>query len=645
MQNTAQRMMTLERAQDGNTVKLAISSETPYERWFGIEILGHQAKEVDLSRLSDGRHPLLLNHDIEDQVGVIDSVELGDDAVLRGVARFSSAPEAQQILQDVKDGIRTLVSVGYIVDQIVEVTQGKDGKAIERAMTWPEFEAEQRQKHGDNFYRAGANPERAKGGSEPPVYRVTRWTPFEASLVAVPADTTVGVGRSTMVEVQQQEQQRETSNQQTSQRTEIIVMETTNQAPTADAQERARVDGILALGEQYSKYLGQKDIANAIRNGRSIEQVKDQVMAKLEETHNSTQSVAIGMSAKDTKRYSFGRALQAAVLGNWAQAGFERECSEAMARVLGATPEGFFVPFDIFRRDFNVGTTTEAGNLVATDLRGDLYVDALRANMVMAGMGVRILTGLTSSIDIPRKATVTTIGTATEIGSASESNPLTAKLSLSPKRLTAYVEYSKQAIIQSSIPLESMIRDDLLMGAAVAAENLSINGNGTAPQPLGIRNYTTIGSVLGGSNGAAPAWSHVVDLESACANSNAEPDTLAGYLINTRTRGKYKQTQLGTNLPFIWQNGPQPLNGYRVGVTNNVPNNLTKGTSTTVCSPAFFASDWSMAVMAFFGGADITVDPYSKADTGQVKIVLNQFFDFGIRQPGAFAVIPDLLAN
>jgi len=161
----------------------------------------------------------------------------------------------------------------------------------------------------------------------------------------------------------------------------------------------------------------------------------------------------------------------------------------------------------------------------------------------------------------------------------------------------------------------------------------------------GIRNTTSIGTVAGGTHGLAPAWSHFVDLESACANSNAEPDRLAGYLLNTKTRGKLKQTQMGTNLPWIWQNGAQPLNGYRAAISNNMPSNLTKGTSTTVCSSAIFGSDWSMATIGLFGAPDITVDPYTKADTGQVKITLNQFADFGVRQPGCFAKCDDLITG
>ena len=100
---------------------------------------------------------------------------------------------------------------------------------------------------------------------------------------------------------------------------------------------------------------------------------------------------------------------------------------------------------------------------------------------------------------------------------------------------------------------------------------------------------------------------------------------------------------MGTNLPFIWANGDTPVNGYRVGITNNVPSNLTKGTATTICSAAFFSSDWSMSVIGLFGAPDVTVDPYTKADTGEVKITINAFADSGVRQPGAFAKCEDLL--
>jgi HK97 family phage major capsid protein len=595
--------------EDQRTVSLAFSSETPYERFFGTEVLDHASKSVRLGRLTDGG-AVLLDHDLTRHVGVVEEVSIGRDRVGRAVVRFGRSSAAEEAFRDVVDGIRRHVSVGYLVHRMEE-------------------------------------------DRDTETFRVTDWEPIELSLVAVPADPTVGIGRAaedtevstTIVRHVADEDPPAPVAEDPPVATIRGVRTMTTEPKTKEPAdiERDRVSEIVTLGEQYARWVTQKEIGAAIRSGHSPEIFKNVILANMETRHTDTSALHIGMERREVQRYSFARALHAAVTQDWSKAGLERSASEAVAKMVGGAPEGFFVPLDIFRRDFNVGTGSESGNLVATDLRGDLYVDSLRNAMVMAGLGIRILPGLTGNIDMPRKSAISTIGTLAEIGSAAETNPQTAKVTLSPKRLGAFVEVSKQAIIQSSLALEGMIRDDLLTGAAVIAENLAINGVGSSNQPLGLRNTASIGTVAAGANGATVAWSHLVGLESACANANAEPDRLAGYLLNTRTRGAAKQVQRGTNLPFIWENGAFPVNGYRAAVSNNVPSNLTKGTNTTVCSAGLFASDWSMAVLGFFGAPDIVVDPYTKADTGQVKITLNQFFDFGVRQPGAFAKIEDLL--
>lgn len=619
-------------------VEMSISSEAPYERWFGIEVLRHSPESVDLSRLSDGRHPFLVGHDTEKQVGVIKRAFLDtDDKKVRGAVKFSRSAFAQEIRQDVEDEIRTLISVGYMIDEVEEIEKAADGsETVKRRLSGEEFEREMLKEHGADFYRAGQAAARAKG-SEPPVFVVTRWQPFEASVVPVPADVTVGIGRSAGVE----------SPSQNTETPPLIIVEKRKMENTKTPAELEieRRDGIQALAEAYAKWLDPKDGPDAVRNGRTVDQFKDFIIQKMESRHTDTSALHIGMSPAEAKRYSFGRALVASITGDWSKAGLEMECSRAVEKIMGRAPEGFFVPFDIFRRDFNVGTSSEAGNLVGTELRADLYTDALRNAMVMGRLGVRFLTGLSSNLDLPRKTTAGTLGMLTEIGSASETAPVTAKATLSPKRIGAYTEVSKQALIQSAMSLEDLLRDDLVTGAAVLLENQCINGAGTGAEIKGLRNVTGIGTVVGGTNGLAPAWSHIVDLESACANANVEPDRVSGYLINTKLRGKLKQTQFATNLPFIWQNGDMPLNGYRAAVTNNVPSNLTKGTSTTVCSAALFSSDWTMTTIGLFGAPDVTVDPYSKADTGQVKITLNQFADMQHRQPAAVSKIDDLLAG
>jgi HK97 family phage major capsid protein len=215
---------------------------------------------------------------------------------------------------------------------------------------------------------------------------------------------------------------------------------------------------------------------------------------------------------------------------------------------------------------------------------------------------------------------------------------------LGPKRIGAHIDYSKQALIQGNPDIDAMLQDDLAKAIAVQIEYLGFNGTAASNQPRGLFNTSGIGAVVGGTNGAAITWSHLVDLESACANSNAEPDLRAGYAINTKTRGALKKTQKATNLPFIWDNGAQPVNSYRAAVTNNITSTGTKGTSTGICSSLAFGSDWSDLIIALFGGFDVVVDPYTLATTGQVRITGNQFIDVGVRQVASFAAMTDALA-
>lgn len=137
------------------TVWLSIASEEPYERWWGTEVLAVDTTSIRDQRLKSGA-PLLVGHDTSDQVGVVESFEITSDKRLRILARFGRSARAEEIFRDVLDGIRRNTSVGYIIHDLVL----------------------EKQEEGMN------------------TYRVTDWEPLEGSLVAVPADPTVGVGRS-----------------------------------------------------------------------------------------------------------------------------------------------------------------------------------------------------------------------------------------------------------------------------------------------------------------------------------------------------------------------------------------------------------------------------------------------------------------
>jgi HK97 family phage major capsid protein len=293
------------------------------------------------------------------------------------------------------------------------------------------------------------------------------------------------------------------------------------------------------------------------------------------------------------------------------------------------------------QRDLLVGTPTAGGNLVATELLASSFIDILVNQMKVMGMGATMLTDLQGNIAIPR-ATAGSVGywVAENIPST-ESQQAFDQVALTPKTAGAFVDYSRRLLLQSSIAVEAFVRMDIARSIALMIDLAAIMGTGASNQPRGLLNTAGIGSVAGGVNGAAPTWDNMVDLESAVANANADTGSM-GYLTNTRVRGRLKRTQkfTGTNGQEIWQNGA--INGYRAEVSNQVPSNLTKGTSNGVCSAILFGN-WRDLIIGMWGGLDIMLDPYTGATAGTKRVIALQDVDVNVRYPVSFAAMQDAL--
>lgn len=604
---------------ESREAELSFSSEAPYERWWGIEILGHGAGECDMSWAASGRAPFLNQHRADQQIGVIRTA-WRDGKVNRARVRFGRTALADEVLREAEDDIRVNVSVGYEIREL----------------------------------------ELVKRDGDVSTYRVTDWFPLECSSVSIPADMTIGFGRSVDADpppaapIDQQRSQA-APKVPAQPRKERTMDQTTEKPPAGnDDQFRANVGRIQAMAAEYERWLKPTDVANAIRDGADPFKFQDLVMQRMQTGATDTTTLAgLGASTREQQQYSFARFLQARTMGKTDRS-FETEVSEQIGKVVGRDAEGIFVPVDVMfrdlygrkageQRDFNVGTASQAGNLVQTSVDAALWTDVFRPAMALSRAGVMVLPGLTGNIGIPRKTAPGSVGMLTEIAAAAETQPTTALPTLSPKRVGGWTQPSKQSIIQSAVAIEPMLRQDLVDTAAVLIENQGLNGDGASPNARGIRNVSGIGSVAGGANGATLAWSHIVGIEGAVGAANGIGTDRAGYITNTAVMTKAKTVQKATNLDFIWDRTDRPLNGYAAHITNNVPSNLVKGTSGAVCSSAIYSSDWSMFVLGLFGGLDITVDPYSSAKTGQVDIVLNMYFDWVCRQPAAFATIDDLL--
>lgn len=611
-----ERALTFERAQinaDARTAELAFSSETPYERWWGIEVLDNTASAVRLGRLSSGG-PLLMDHDTRDQVGVIESVRIDADRVGRAVVRFGKSARAEEVWQDVQDGIRRNVSVGYAIHKATLVETSDTGLDT---------------------------------------YRVTDWEPLEISLVSVPADATVGIGRSAADGSDNPIQTIVTESKMSETITPAAPAVPAAAAIDHAAIERAaaeraaqdytkRAADIIAIGEMFAKHGGERKAAEALRAGKTVEQFRADMLQ-----HMASQPIPtadIGMTDKEARSYSFLRALNAMANPGDRKAqelaAFEREASEAVAAKQGRAARGFYVPTEVQRRDLNVTTATAGGHTVATNLLAANFIELLRNKMALTGLGAQFLSGLVGNIAIPRQTGGATAYWVAESGAPNESQAAFDQVTMSPKTVGAYSDISRKLLLQSSIDVEGFVRNDLATVLALAIDSAAINGTAADNQPRGLLATSGIGDVAGGAAGAAPTWANMVELESDVAIANADVGTM-GYLTNAKVRGKLKTTsKVSGQNGFIWEDGM--VNGYTAAVSNQVPSNLTKGGSGAVCSAIIFGN-WSDMIIGQWGTLDLMVDPYSGSTSGTVRVVALQDVDIAVRHAVSFSAMLDAL--
>ncbi len=248
---------------DGNerVVELSFSSEEPYERWFGIEVLSHQEGAVDLTRLNE-IGVLLFNHDRNQVIGQILSAEL-DSKAGRCIAtvRFDTDEESEKVYQKVQSGTLKGVSVGYAVNEF--------------------------------------SVEKAAGEDKPDIYTATKWMPYEISIVSIPADATVGVGRS-MEDIyygakpKAKKEEKSMGENNPTNINEPIDVET--QTRTAVELERKRIDDIMTACRTFGV-----DAEEFIRSGISVEEANKKILQKLAEERKAS-NVTVQMDESDKFR-------------------------------------------------------------------------------------------------------------------------------------------------------------------------------------------------------------------------------------------------------------------------------------------------------------------------------------------------------
>ena len=341
----------------------------------------------------------------------------------------------------------------------------------------------------------------------------------------------------------------------------------------------------------------------------------------------------IGMNEKEVRQFSMLKMIKAQARGatrqDIADATLEMEASKAVEERIGVSPNGMYIPMEIMggseKRDLTADNFTQAGALVGVDFRPQQLIPLLRNAMALANAGATILDGLVGDVAIPKQTGAANASWVnSDGGSILEGNQSVAQVTLTPRTLGVFTDYSRQLRLQSSISVENFIREDLMTVVALEKDRAGLHGTGAAGQPVGIQNTTGVGvqAFAGGSN---PTRAEVVGMRGDLATANAMAANLK-FITNSTVYGNMMNqlVDAGSGQFLLQENGT--LIGRQVVESNQVAAGI------------MFFGNWADMIIANWGGMDLLVDPYVGATAGNVRVLLFHSTDLAVRHAESFCI-------
>lgn len=606
--------------EDSRTVKVSVSSEDPVPRFGFVEILGHNASEVDLEFFGSGNAPLLFEHFRDEQLGVVESARI-EKKRLTATIRFSKSARAEEIWRDVMDGIRTNVSVGYKINGAKLVKEDDD---VDH-------------------------------------YRITDWKPMEVSIVSIPADPSVGTNRkqterdfnmpanikeneAAAVDGGQQtseaatrSDETKTSSNKEEERKQDVKVEVNHSRENERKAEAERVAEIYALANKF----GFTDRADEwAKKGTNVNEVRGIILDKLDKETAKTRSnnVAVDLSSKERERFSLANAVRGAITGK--REGYEFEvcrAAEEFARksnIERTNPTSFFIPTSALmgQRAHTVGATNVGEQLVGTDHRGDMFIDRLKNELVLAQAGATVMDGLVGNVSIPKLTSGTTPGFLGETAATSESEAATTSVTMSPKRLGTHVDYSEQLLRQSDPSIDTILENDLMFAVQEIVDNTGLNGTGAGDVPTGVTNLAGLDSTS--LAGQPVTYTQLVELKGKPRAANVRGGNRS-FVTSEAQLTKWEGTQR-----FASSDGTtiyNPVTGMTAGVPALGTNLIADDDGSDSVSSTIIFGHWNHLMLGHWGVLEIIVDPYTQATLGQRRLVVVDFWDVAVRYVEAFA--------
>lgn len=577
----AERALLVERSainETARTATLSFASEAPYERAWGVEILDCAPGSIRQNRLASGAN-LLCDHDPKDVIGVVESIQISPDRVARAVVRFGKGARAEEVWQDVRDGIRRNVSVGYLIHkaQLVET----------------------------------------EGGLE--TYRVTDWEPFEVSLVSIPADASVGVGRSDSRATQAA---RPTLSLKKPTIIKEPIME--NQTTTEDrnhAAEIARVAATLPNGAELAM--------RSIQAGHTVEQFQQEAIRAMsnkplptagtysgETDHRALDATSMLRTGEDFRRHYSQRPDYRDTLS---LAGFLR----GVAR-MKATP-------DVVRA-LSVGVDASGGYAVPSAVMPRILEAMVpESSLLQAGAAIVPL-GDAKSFSFAAVDTIPAAGWRAENGLVAESGPTFRNVLLTPRSLSFVVKVSRE-LLADGINVDAALQVAIAQAFAVEMDRAGLRGSGAAPEIRGLLNVAGVQTVTNGANGA-PLSGYANFFAGAEKLMEANAPMPGAAIMSPRSRVKLGALVDTTGQPL---QVPGMLAQLKLLQTSQVPNNLTVGSSTD-CSEIYLG-DFTQFVIGMREQVSIQVLEEAFSEYGQIGFMCHARLDVAALYPKAFCIV------
>lgn len=638
----------LVRGDDGfNRLSFSVSSETPVERYYGDEILSHDGDSIRMDRIKRGAVVHLWNHDWNDCIGVVEDARIVAKRLVVDVKMFKT-PRAEEVAQMIDGGLRN-VSLMYRIYEVLEDTK------------------KQR-------------------------YTITDWEPFEVSTVTIPADPTVGVGRSQesgeqfavrMVRAATNPEVSTPASTATS-HTEISMPDEnaaagasagSNGAAAAAAgagpaagssgergvhitqgaqgQGAGATQSVMELENQrvnaISNLCKANNIADNIRSqwitsGASMERMSEEMLRIMEQrgkTNPRSESV-LGLNTQETKRFSVRNAILAVASQNWTQAGFESECSAEIAKRLGKVPETnkFYVPYEIQQR--NVASSLE--QLVQILAKRDLTVATAGAG------GYLVETQNMGFIELLRNSSVMYAMGATRL-TGLQGNVTIPKQSAAgtaywlSTEATAITE-SQQTFVQVAMSPKNVggyteISRQLLLQSNPSAEGLVMSD---LAQVVGLA--IDLAGLSGTGSGGQPTG---ITATSGIGSVTGTSITYAGGILEFLT-DTFGGNALFDNSGFVTTAVVAALLMGRVKFTSTASpiwegrlnngniNGYKAMASNQVATGNMLFGDFSKTVIGEWGVLEIEVNPFANFPAGIVGVRAMASVDVAVRYPTAYSL-------